>query len=173
MGNGKGIEKQIQQFVYDSLEKTLKENPKKWYLVLFTILGSGCDNCETFYKEFKKIRSFTLEEEYGNNLVLGRYEFMRNIILEPAVDNIPDLILYRPADEDGKREAVRFEKHTDYDNVMTWLNDQLNRSSSEQELWLAVCRKVEGLKSLDLDGYLDNEVFIYNIDRLFERILNQ
>jgi hypothetical protein len=58
LGNGKGSEKQIQQFVYDSLEKTLQENAEKWYLVLFTIIGSGCDTCEKFYKEFKKVRSF-------------------------------------------------------------------------------------------------------------------
>lgn len=45
LGNGKGIEKQIQQFVYDSLEKTLSENPEKWYVVLYTILGSGCTSC--------------------------------------------------------------------------------------------------------------------------------
>lgn len=135
LGNGKGIEKQIQHFVYDNLEKTLVENPQKWYLVLFSIFGGGCENCDEFYKEFKKIRSFIAPEDIPQDLVLGRYEFLKNIVDEPLVDKIPDLILYRPADENGVREKVRYAEYHSYDNVMKWLNNELNRLAlSEEEL---------------------------------------
>lgn len=41
VGNGKGSDKLIQELVYDSIHKTMEENPDKWYLVLYSLF-QGC-----------------------------------------------------------------------------------------------------------------------------------